>query len=132
MKFLFILLFPLSLHSQVLFSKGKPTKIVVTPTDTTDVYNRVVNSLYEKGYSFEKKDDRLLMTEQRMNKQTMFFYKFRILFSGGTVIFSPLLSLDSATPGQFIESCKCYGVHKIIWNVMVSVAKEFGPYEEKT
>ena len=85
MKLLFLILFfPVVCLSQ---SKGD-SKVLVSVTDTSNLFNRVVKSLYEQGYSIEEKDQQagFIETKYRELKQFGGKYKMRILFGGGLTI----------------------------------------------
>ena len=46
--------------TSICFAQSKhDSKIIVTPDDTTNLFNRVVLSLYERGYTLETKDEQL-------------------------------------------------------------------------
>lgn len=76
------LLFSVSCYSQ---SKGD-SKIIVAVGDTSNLVNRVVKSLYERGYSIETKDMGFIVTNDRDLKKYPFKIKVSISLNGSMTI----------------------------------------------
>lgn len=113
-------------------------KIIVTVTDTVNLFNRIALSLYDKGYTLENKDQELgfLSTNDKPIINGTSLYKMKALIKGNTVTFTGsiavLVSLFGSTKmsERTYSDMLFYGMknspNMISWREVVEVAKEFG------
>lgn len=91
MKILILLLFPVLVSAQ----KKGDNKIIVKASDTTNLFNRVVLSLYDKGYSLEQKDESLKYLATTEKKVHDFgSMKVRVLIKADSVVVTGVYMMD--------------------------------------
>lgn len=94
--FLFFLVLSFTAFSQ----SAKDQRLILTPTDTTNLFNRLVMVLYDRGYTLEQKDDNLKFvatTEHSIPKEVM-TVKVRGIVKDGTVILYGLFGARTVSP----------------------------------
>lgn len=111
----------------------KDSKIIVTLADTSSIFERVVKSLYEKGYDLESKDKQLnfISTKEKPLNKYAFDLKTRIIFKENTMVITGKIaasfeSMFGKTPVdvEFVGA-KSSPVREA-WNEMVDFGKQFG------
>lgn len=113
--------------------KKKDSKVIVSISDTTDIFNKVVRTLYENGYSVTIKDEigRFIETDWLQLKKTAGKVKTRLLFTDSTITFSSKyrfafksefgeMEADISNAGSKGSDMRIY------WDELVRVAKIFG------
>jgi hypothetical protein len=116
------------------FSQGKKDKkVIATITDTSNIFNMVVRSLYESGYSLSQKDEQLgfIETDWRQLDKTAGKVKTTVLFEKDSLIFSSKYKLAFKSEFGEMEADISYGGAKgsdmrIYWEELVRLAKQFG------
>lgn len=125
--------------SSICFCQSKgDTKIIVTPADTSNLFNRIVLFLYESGYTLESKDEtlRFIATSEKSLKKLNASMKLRVLEKEGKCIitgftaFNFELKILGAKQERTFDSVK-FGamkgsVNRECWNEMEAVARNFG------
>lgn len=128
----FLLLIPTLCFSQ----DKKDKKIIVTVSDTANLFSKVKLSLYEQGYTVEQSDEQLKFIatgEKSLGSRSI---KLRTLIKEGKITFTGTFANDvtlsfggAKAERTFMELY--YGGMKgsdlrIAWNEMEKVAKSFG------
>ena len=94
----------LILSSQLVFAQSKgETKIYVQPTDTSNLFNKVVSYLYANGYTLEAKDEQfkfIATNERAMEKYEKHQMKIRVSIKENILIFSGEVYVYSTEPNK--------------------------------
>jgi hypothetical protein len=117
-----------------LYSLGQQkndSKVIVTVTDTANLFNRLAMAFYEKGYTMETKDESagfINTKEKEMDKYSP-YQTIRAFIRGNTIMLSSKIRMGSL--GTFdIEYNKAMDKYKTAysaaWNEMKDIAKQFG------
>ena len=129
------------LISVVSYSQDKPpkgtTRMAVTVTDTTNLYNRISLLLYEKGFSIDNRDQGLgFIASSEKVVNDFCSMKVHILIKDSTVTITPFLATNISTgSGMFktersFETIKYGGMkgsgQRIAWEETMSIAAAFG------
>lgn len=126
MKYVIVALFLIPLLS---FGQKKgDTRIIVKASDTSNLFNRVVSYLYDKGYSLERKDDvnEFLQTDEHGMKINA-FYKIKAVVRNGEITFTSTINLptfDKSFDAVFYTKSK--SINRQVWDVVDDIAKQFG------
>ena len=116
----------------------KDSKIIVTASDTGNLFNRIVLSLYEKGYSLENKDQELgfISTTEKPIPKTAGSMKVRAMIKESIITFTGLFAIDVEMKlfGTKLERTfdpvtfwgEKNGSYKICWREIEAIAKQFG------
>lgn len=115
----------------------KDTKIIVTVTDTSSLFNRVITGLFEKGFTIVQKDRDLglIATEERPIKNSASI-KLKAQIKDSTISFfgevanDVTISLGGVKMERTFERIYYGGMKgsdlRNAWNEMLSIAKQFG------
>jgi hypothetical protein len=137
MKLLRSTIIPVSLLLLPFISIGqnkKDTKIIVTVTDTTNLFNRLALAFIEKGYTLEQKDKELgfIATGEKTHPKMAASKKLRAQIIKGTIIFTGLVALDSQIAGlaRTFDPLQYRGAKGSVfmdaWEEMKGIASQFG------
>lgn len=88
----------------------KDTKISVTTTDTSGLFKRVALAMYERGYTFENKDDQLqfISTHPKQLQKWSAEMKFRMLVKDSTVSITGSIALNVELSLGGVKSTKSF------------------------
>jgi len=116
--------------------KKGDAKIIVIPSDTANLFKRVVLALLEKGYTIESKDEQLkyiASSEMALGSRSI---KIRILIKDSIIIFSGQVannvsfSLGSAKTERVFYNIYYGGMKgsdlRIAWKELDNFARHFG------
>lgn len=132
--FLILLFFPASLFAQ----QKKDSKVIVTVSDTSNLFNRVALQFYERGYTLEQKDQQVgfISTTEKPLKKTSGSVKIRALIKDSTITFTAVNALDIEVEILGIKSERTFepvgffgaknSINMKSWNEMKSIAESFG------
>ncbi len=114
----------------------KDTKIIVVSADTSNLFNRIILALFERGYSIESKDEQLKLlasTERAWGSRSV---KIRAMIKDSVIIFTGqvannvTISLWGAKAERTFDNIYYGGMKgsdlRIAWEELDSFAKEFG------
>jgi hypothetical protein len=89
---LFFLVLSFSAFSQ----SAKDQKVILTPADTSNLFNRLVMALYDRGYTLEQKDDALkfVATSERSIPREAISVKVRGMVKENTVVLYGLFAME--------------------------------------
>ena len=129
---MFILLF---ISIAVSAQKNHDTKIIVSPTDTTNLFNRVVLHLKKNGYTLHNKNERsgFILTKEKNLGQEATLLKVRIWVKGPKLIVygfvgSYIQIIGTETP--YFARVAYSGIKgssmRIAWKELDAIAKSFG------
>ncbi len=121
----------------------KDTKIIVSPSDSANLFNRIVMALYEKGYSIETKDEQLKFIASTEKAFGSWSLKIRVMIKDSAIIFSGQYAenytisifgggIGGKTEKTFQELYYYTGAFskgndfRKAWDILDSFAKEFG------
>ena len=112
-------------------------KITVIASDTTNLFNRVALLLYEKGYTFEQKDEQLkfIATTDKPIPKAVGSCKLRVLVKDSAITLYALVAVDPRlvrggdlqkvySPAQY-RGMKG-SLFMVVWAEMESIARKFG------
>lgn len=132
MKYLLLSLFLIPTLS---YSQAKrDTKVIVTVSDTSNLFNRVVMSLYERGYTLEQKDEKLnfIATGEKPMPKLGASMKLRVMIKDSIMVVTGLHALDIKIMGleRTFDPNEYRGMKGSVWmtawDEMVSFARQFG------
>ena len=133
MRYRFILLILSPLFS---FSQAKnDSKIIVTVSDTSNLFNRVLLQLYENGYALENKDEvlKFAATKEKNLGKGATLLKVKVLVKDSTLTLTglvgsyvQLIKTDSPVfiPVEY-RGMKGSSI-RIAWEEMLNISKQFG------
>jgi hypothetical protein len=126
MKYVIATLFLIPLLS---FGQQKgDTRIIVKASDTSNLFNRVVSYLYDKGYSLERKDDvnGFLQTDEHGMKINA-LYKIKAVVRNGEITFTSTLNLPTFDKSfDEVKYTKNKTFDRQVWDIVDEIAKQFG------
>jgi hypothetical protein len=135
----YILSFSFLLWALTSFSQEKKdSKIIVTVSDTTNLFNRLALAFYEKGYSLENKDQQLkvIFTNEKHIDKSARSMKIMALIKDSNIVFSGVQALDIeqkilGTKLERVFEPVLYRRDKgsdfyVCWQEIESIAKQFG------
>lgn len=115
--------------------KNKDRKIIVVASDTTNLFNRVVQAFYEKEYTIDNKDQQagFISTKEKAIKAGFSTdVKMRALIKDSTITFTGEMRVNVNFMGQdpSFDPIYNWGMKgtpaKLSWQEMESIAKQFG------
>jgi hypothetical protein len=111
----------------------KDTKIIVVPSDTSNLVNRIALALIEKGYSIEQKDPSIgfIASGEKTMKTVAASTKVRALVKDSTIVFTGLFAFDikmgterTFDPVEYRTDKN--NLYRKAWDEIYLIAKEFG------
>jgi hypothetical protein len=116
----------------------KDTKIIVIPTDTINLLNKISIALYEKGYSIESKDEQLKFIASTEKGFGDYSVKIRAFINDSVIVFTGQmasnisLSLWGAKTERAFENIYYGGMKgsqfRKAWDELDSFARIFGTH----
>lgn len=116
----------------------KDSKIIVTPSDTSNLINRVALWLYDNGYSIDQKDEsvKFIQSSEKTMKRWGVSQKLRVLVKDSTMVITGSYSFNTSVTvaGVTMENTfdpvlfmgRKGSIMMDAWDEMVRLAKDFG------
>ena len=133
---LFLIFYSVSYSQQPI---KNDTKIIVVPTDSTNIFNRIVVALFEQGYTIESKDLELKFVSTLEKSFGSWAIKIRAIVKDSIIVFSGEIagnvtfSLGGAKIEKTFSELSYYtgafskgNDYRKAWDVLDSFARGFG------
>lgn len=113
--------------------KKKDAKIIVTPTDTTNLFNRITIALFEQGYNPDIKDEKAGIVISKEKDFRTYSVRIRAIVTSTTITFSGqgrFYSLVRGDKDDDFEDIYYAGAKgsdlRNAWEEIDKIAKRFG------
>lgn len=135
MKLIAIILLPVFSLAQ---PPKKSSKVIVTIADTASVFNRLSLAIFDRGYTFETKDDqlKLVSTNEKPVKKGGASAKIRARIIDSTIVLTGVIALDVEMTILGVKMERTFSKVEYIgakkspmreaWNELVEIAQMFG------
>jgi hypothetical protein len=126
MKYILVILF---LIPTLCFAQQKnDTKVIVSVSDTANLFNRLAAAFYKRGYTLETKDESVgfINTKEQEMKNYSPFQTIRAFISGNTITLTSKIRMGNLATFDVTFNNRKKNAFVAAWEEMEDLAKQFG------